>query len=268
MSAVTATAPAPVRPPYLRVLGGAVAGSLVAWLGLGAVVMGADLLGLVERRGTQGIVAGVLSHPFASNGPWSLFADLAVAFLLFAVMTAGVAIGVRYATGCSVSWSRVLLFAALTGWAPYLGDRPFGGLFAVVAVAWLVQRWGIDRVPVFALRRHRLAVAVVFVAAAFVAVSYAEAHPLWTSTAFRSGDAVVVSVHNVGLARATVVGLDPPTPPHRLPAPPVEIPARGFGTLVLPYGCGSEYVATVRYRLLGRVLSAPLAVRVLGGKPC
>jgi hypothetical protein len=268
MSAVTALAPAPVRPSYVRVLGGALAGSLVAWLGLAAVVAGADLLGLLERRGTQGIVAGVLSHPFASNGPWSLLADIGVALLLLAVMSAGVAAGVAYATGRRVSWSRVLLFVALTGWAPFLGNRPLGGSLAVVVVAWLVQRWGIDRVPAFLLRQHALAVAAALGAAVLVAVSYAETHPLWTSTAFRAGDAVVVSVHNVGFARVTVVGLMPSTPPHHLPAPPLAISARSFGTLVLPYGCGTAYVATVTYRLLGRTLSAPLAVRIPNGTPC
>lgn len=268
MSAVSAFAPAPVRPPYLRVLGGALAGSLAAWVGLVAVVSGADALGVVERRGPQGIVAGVLSHPFASNGPWSLLADVAVALLLLAVMTAAITTAVAYATGRSVSWSRVLLFVALAGWAPYLGDKPFGGPFALVAVAWLVQRWGIDRAPAFALRRHALAVAAVLAAAALVPASYAETHPLWTSTAFRFGDTVVVSAHNVGFARLTVVALMPPTPPRHSPLPPIDIPAHGFGTLVLPYGCGTAYVATVRYRLLDRTFSAPLAVRIPNGKLC
>jgi len=211
-------AAAPPEPfGWWRALGALLAGSIVAALGVFAILVVAGRLHLLP---TDLENAGH-GWPWRVDGAWSLLADLGPTLAVALLAAAGIALYVGFRVERPVARWPLALCAVLVGWMPVTqGSRP--GLLGVSGgAAFLAMWWATHRVaemprpaPPVARRTAAVLATALALALGAVSVSYAALHPVtgrpWdgsvTLVAGRS-DRVPVELENRGPLAARVLGI-------------------------------------------------------------
>lgn len=256
-------------------------GWFTAAVALGGLFLAGSLVGAVGTNSYTGAGLGIHAindWPFASNGRWSLAADIAVFVLALGVTTIAIAwqLRGRFAT---VSEGRLLLVLLLTGGAPYVTSGDGAPLYFLIAVC-AVRGWVVKdelRFP----RRPLLVTALLLV---LTIASYGLFHPVWvesvsaTSSPTSKRPTVWLMLHNAGRASLTIervsaVGFRDAR--GGFPWTSAELPVRIAGghteafTLKLQPGtCGGGFRGTVRYRVLGRTMLEPLSLTAPRVRSC
>jgi hypothetical protein len=247
-----------------------VAGWVVSAVAIFVLYIAANLVGGISQP--YGSHAGVVNEwPYADNGLWSLFANVAV--ILIALVLATVAISWRLRRKQPrVSDGRLAVVLFFTGWIPLRTAGPAGGLVGFLIALVLVRYWVArheDRLP------PKYAAALVVVLGTVV-LSYGLLHPVWTMSVtptLPGGKArsVVVGIHNAARVGVTIDRIEAPLPfgparPHRLHLAP-----GGHGDILLsvPHGCGTPVVDIhTRYHIVGLTLGETLPAQVPLGRHC
>jgi hypothetical protein len=249
----------------------------LGWLTAALVLSGLYLAGsLVGAIGRNTYAAdGPSTHavndwPFAENGTWSLAADLAVFLLALGITTVAVAWQLRelYAT---VAEDRLFVVLLFTGGAPFVVSEKSAPLFFVVAV-WAVRAWVVrDQ-----LRLSRRLLAITGVALLLTVGSYGLFHPVWVQSVSAVSEmpkakrpTVLLMLHNASRGSLLIerlsaggftdAGAGWPSEPSR--PPPLRVGAGRTEPFILKARlgtCGTGFMATVRYRVLGVTLHEPV----------
>ena len=237
------------------------------------------LSGLVDDSGTGSRVpSGFVTWPYYPGGWWAVATDVAIAAVVIGVAAVATQRSLARRTGFHLSRVDAIVAVGLTGWWPLLGvhplrvSAPLAFLVAVTIVRWRATTENVDeRWPVVPL----LAVASVAVAAIGLYVLF---HPIRLgagvgAASFGTGppDHEIIQLHNAGFADVTLLGLSVPagvgTPYGLRPAVSLgriagtKLRGRGFLWLTLKRAGCPPHVATLRYRLFGRTMSAPIVLR-------
>jgi hypothetical protein len=210
-----------------------------------------------------------LRGPFVPDGWWAILADLCCAMIVIGVSAVVIAESMKAVLRLPVSRFVVGVVVLLTGVAPflYLKLLPVTGPASLLAATFLIRRFAIDRtIPI----RPRIPRGVLYVRCALavvglgVIVSFGVAHPLWPNSVNVNNRQVAFMLRNAGFAKITVVGMSADafagSVPweERRPVKGLIVPARGSRWVTLRQrGCPPRDL-TVRYRIFGRVVSAPL----------
>ena len=167
--------------------------------------------------------------------------------------------------------SRLVVGAAmvLTGVAPflYLKLLPVTGPGSLLVAAFLIRRFAIDRIaPIRVPAPRRLLLCIgggSMLVGLAVIVSFGVTHPLWPNSVNVNDRRVSFTLRNAGFAKITILGVSTdayagftPWTRHRVNG--LVVPARGSRWVTLQQrGCPPRDL-TVRYRVFGRVMTAPL----------
>jgi hypothetical protein len=258
-------------------------GWLTAALVLGGLYIAGWLIGVIGRNGYSGPGLGghaINDWPFASNGTWSLLADVSVFALALGVTTVAIAWQLRgpFAT---VSENRLMVVLLFTGGAPFITPKEGAPLLFLIAV-WAVRAWVVKdelRFP----RHPLLAIGLLLV---LTIASYGLFHPLWVESASATfsqprekRQTVMLVVHNASRAsmkieRVSAGGFTDARagwPWEDATQLPLRIAGGQTAALTLkmqPGTCGNGLTAHLRYRLLGQTLHEPLRVTVPDFRSC
>ncbi len=254
-------------------------GWLIAALALGGLYVAGWYLGVIGRNESAGHGLGhaINDWPFASNGTWSLLADISVYGLALWVTTIAIAWQLRGPFE-RVSEERLLVVLLLTGGAPLVTTHKSAPLFFLIAI-WAVRVWVLKaelRVP----RRPLLATGVVLV---LTIASYGLLHPVW----LESASAVVsqpkakrptvmlllrnASHANMTLERVEVLGFTdvrsgwPFQGTTRLPLKLAGGKTATLTTHMRSGTCGNGLYVRVRYRVFGKTLHEPIRLADVPG---
>jgi len=254
------------RPGFWRVLWELIVGYLFSLIALGVPVIGLVLVGVFDWH--DGFRGWPLNGPYVPAGVWAILADLFCAIVVVLVSSVIIAGSMQAELRLPVSRLVVGVVVALTGVAPFLDARllPLTGPAALIVATYLVRRFAIARVPPLSIRPPRwllFAGAAAGIAGVTLTASYGVAHPLWPNSVNANGRQISFILRNAGFAEVTLVDVSTParvgaTPWEGRPVRGVVVPARGSRWItLLERGCPPKDL-TVRYRIFGRVTSAPL----------
>jgi hypothetical protein len=245
---------------------------------VGWIVSGVAVLVLYSAASAVGAISqpyawhvGALSDwPYAENGLWGLFANIAVILVALVLTTVATSWRLRQKHTPVSDW-RLAVVLFFTGWLPVRTAGPVGGFVGFVLALVLVRHW-------VARHEDRLApgtaAALVAVLGAVV-VSYGLLHPLWTNGVFPTATggkrhSALVDVRNVARVGVTVDHIQ--APPGFNPARParLRLAPGGHGLFALSIrGCAEGlFDVHARYHVLGLSLRETLPVRVRLGRGC
>jgi hypothetical protein len=257
-------------------------GWLTAAVVLGGLYLAGSFVGAVGRNSYTGPGLGVHAindWPFASNGWWSLLADVAVFTVALGVTTIAIAWQLRgpFAT---VSEGRLFVVLFFTGGAPLVASEDGAPLYFVIAVC-AVRAWVVKdelRFP----RRLLLATALLLV---LTIASYGLLHPVWVESVSATSSppqskrpTVLLMLHNAGRASLTIERVStggfsdaragPPWTSRELPVRIAGGHTEPFTLTLQPGSCGSRLIGAVRYRVLGRTMDEPLRLTAPEVRSC
>jgi hypothetical protein len=271
----------PTGPGWLATAWLVFLGWFTAAVVLGGLYLAGSFVGAVGTNSYTGPGLGVRAindWPFASNGRWSLVADIAVFVLALGVATIAVAwqLRGRFAT---VSEGRLLVVLMVTGGAPYVTSADGAPLYFLIAVC-AVRGWVVKdelRFP----RRPLLVTALLLV---LTIASYGLFHPVWvesvsaTSLPTSKRPTVLLMLHNAGRASLTIERVSAAgftDARGGFPWTSAELPVRiagghteGFTLKLQPGTCGSRFSGSVRYRVLARTMHEPLSLTAPRFRSC
>jgi hypothetical protein len=230
------------RPGFFRVLWELIVGYVFALFALAVPVVGLAVLGIFDWNARS--PDWPLKGPFVPVGAWAISADLFCAAVVVGVSS--VIIGGSMSAGLRLPVSRlvVALVVTLTGVAPFF-DRS-------------------EPSPIHFSRRMVLAAIAACAVGLALTVSFGVTHPLWPNSVNVIDQRVSFRLRNAGFADVTIVRMSEPAQTGfpatwgRTPVEGLVVPARGSRWITLvKRGCPPKDLS-VRYRILGRVMSAPV----------
>jgi hypothetical protein len=273
----------PTGPGWWRTAWLMVLGWFAAAVVLGGLYLAGTLAGAIGRNSYAGAGLGVHAindWPFASNGRWSLLADVSVFALALGVTTIAIAWQLRgpFAT---VSEGRLLVVLFFTGGAPFVTSEDSAPVLFVIAV-WVVRAWVVKD----ELRFPRIPLLVVAAALVLTIASYGLFHPVWVESATATSSmskskrpTILLTLRNasrtgIRLEEISAGGFTPARAgwPWQLGTPlPVRIPGghtEAFMLRMKSGTCGNGFIANARYRVFGRTLHQPFTLTVSGLRGC
>jgi hypothetical protein len=273
----------PQQPSWWRTAGLLLIGLLLGALALFGLYLIASLLGVIGRNYGVSERGSINDWPFPDNGWSSFLADVSVWTLALLVVTVATAWMLREAYE-TVSERRLAVVLVLTGMLPFVTTHHGGGsLIGFVIATLLVRHWVVKDEA----RTSRRTVIVAAVCLSLTIASYGLLHPVWVASASvisehpaKAGKGVVFSLQNKGrvsltverinawpFARTVVAGF--PWDAHPVKgtriAPGVSqvftMRIRGGGCASPDFGQAFTLPGlSIRYRLLGITLNAPLRI--------
>ena len=244
-----------------------VMGWLSAAVALLVLYLAASFVGAISRPYDYGWPHRALNEwPYADNGTWSFFANLAVLSIGLVLATVATSWWLRR-THHHVSDGRLAVVLFIVGGVPLVVARPWLGLFGFLIALVLVRRWACRHEGRIAPRRA----AVLVAALATVVVSYGLLHPVWTTGAAPTASvgrycSIAVNVHNAARVGVTIDRIDAtsftlsPARPTRLHLAP-----QANGDIVVRYLGGSGtgvFDITTHYHVFGLPLDETVPFRV------
>jgi hypothetical protein len=248
-----------------------VVGWFLAALALFVLDVAATLVGAISHP--YGWHAGVVNEwPYASNGDWSVLANVAVLGIAVVLATLATSWWLRRKHS-RVSDGRLAVVLLVAGWIPLATSRPAGGSAGFLIALVLVRYW-------VARHEDRLApakAAALLAVLAAVVLSYGLLHPLWTASVFQpttrgKQTRVQIFVHNASRAGVSVDRIHE-SPPFGAPVRParLHLAPGADGTIVLSVprgGCGTGlFDIHMDYHVFGLALSQTLPARITLGRP-
>jgi hypothetical protein len=253
-------------PGFFRTLWELIVGYLFALIGLGIPVIALIVLGVFDWHSSSR--HWPLRGPFTPEGVWAISADVFCAIVVVGVSALIIAGSIQATVRLPVSRLAVAAVIALTGVAPFLFVHllPVTGPASLLLAAFLIRALAIDR---FAPIRPRLprwsALAAIGAAVAGLAstIGFGVTHPLWPNSVNVNNRQVSFILRNAGFADVEIIRISASAragfgPWQEKPVEGMVVPARGSRWITLrERGCPPADL-TVRYRLFGRTMSAPL----------
>ena len=249
-----------------------VVGWLVSAVTVFVLYIAANFVGAISQP--YGSHAGVVNEwPYADNGLWSLFANLAVILIALVLATVATSWWLRR-KHAHVSDGRLAVVLFFTGWIPFRIGGPPGGLVGFLIALVLVRHWVARHEDRLAPRYAAVLVAVL----GTVVLSYGLLHPLWTTSvtptiSVGKQRGVEIHIHNAARVAVTVDRVDAPGLPYRGPRPArLHLAPGGDGTMVLSvlgHGCGTDHLGIrTHYHVFGLALSEPVPALIRIGPSC
>jgi hypothetical protein len=255
------------RPGFFRVLWELIVGFVFALFALAVPVVGLAVLGIFDWNARSS--DWPLKGPFVPVGAWAISADLFCAAVVVGVSSVIVGGSMSAGLGLPVSRLVVALVVTLTGVAPFLDAQvlPVMGPAVLLVAAFLIRVFAVDRSepsPIHFSRRMVLAASAACAVGLALTVSFGVTHPLWPNSVNVIDQRVSFRLRNAGFADVTIVRMSEPAQTgfpatwRRTPVEGLVVPARGSRWITLvKRGCPPKDLS-VRYRILGRVMSAPV----------
>jgi hypothetical protein len=268
----------PPLPGWIDATLSLVVGWFVSAVAILLIYIAATLVGAISQPYAAWHAGALNEWPYADNGPWSFFANVAV--VLIALVLATVATSWRLRRKhAHVSDGRLAVVLLFAGWIPLRAAGPTGGLVGFLVALVLVRHWVARHEDHLAPKYAAVLVAVLGI----VVVSYGLLHPLWTASvdqniSFGKQRLAGINVHNAARVGVTIDRIEVPGGsgfPYGRPRPArLHLGPGDDGTIGLPIapavgGCGTDVLGIhAHYHVFGLALSETLPARIRLGRSC